>query len=128
MAAGVAFIISNSMLFQSIFEFNSYSKTMVDLSIITLSLIYFYWVMVSDKIVQISKAVDLFVVSVFLNASASILIHLFSNQMLKLNLELFDILVGIRAAINIVTQVIIVLGLYNIYRKQNNLVVKQIVN
>lgn len=118
---GSLLILANSIFIQSIFEFNSYSKTVVELAIILASMFYFVKLMLSDIIKDHNVVLTYFVTAVFVNASVSILIHLFSNSIMQMEQEFLTQLWNVRTMVNILTQFIILYGIYLVITRERKL-------
>jgi len=118
---GSLLILANSIFIQSIFTFNSYSKTVVELAIILASISYFVKLMLSDKIKDHNVVLTYFVTAVFVNASVSILIHLFSNSIMQMEQEFLTQLWNVRTMVNILTQFIILYGIYLVITRERKL-------
>jgi len=118
---GSLIILANSIFIQSIFTFNSYSKTVVELAIILASISYFVKLMLSDKIKDHNVVLTYFVTAVFVNASVSILIHLFSNSIMQMEQEFLTQLWNVRTMVNILTQFIILYGIYLVITRERKL-------
>jgi len=115
---GSALIITNSVLIQSIYEYCSYSKVAVELFIIIASIAYFILVFLKKEVSSDDSVITLFVSAVFINAGMSILLHLFSNEIMALKEEITMALWSIRSAVNVITQVIIFYGIYLVLLKR----------
>ncbi len=112
LAIGSVLIISNTLFIQGIYEYCSFSKVGVELFILICSVIYFLKVISTKKISRNEKGITLFVSAVFVNAGMTILIHLFSNEMLVLDKNMSFLFWTFRAFINMSTQLIILYGVY----------------
>lgn len=117
---GILLIIANTFLFQGIFEFNSYNKSIVELYLIILCFIYFFKTLTKVELDNGMKHLSLFVTAVFINAAISIMVHLFSVELWNFSSELMTKLWILRALVNLITQFIILFGLYFIYKRISN--------
>lgn len=104
---GSILIITNSIFFQSIFVYNSYSKSAVE-SFIIMSSIFFYYSILQKRNYDITKIGPsvYFVTSLFLKASVSIIVYLYSNEILKLEQQQIIQLFSIKNLIQIIAMII----------------------
>jgi len=115
---GVVVIVLNSLFVQSIFIFNSNSKVGVEL-LIMIQAISIYILLLRNQDYEVSslKPSVTFVTAILLNASVSIIFHLYSNQVMKMDLILANKLWKIRALLNALTQVFFIFACYQIHSR-----------
>lgn len=109
---GGLLILINSIFIQSIWQYNSYSKTFVEFMIIFASLFYFYKVLDQGDGQISQKAIHFFVMSIFINAALSSLYYLFSNEMMKMDKALLNNVQNIKNIIQIITQLLVFYGMH----------------
>lgn len=105
-------ILTNSIFIQSIWEYNSYTKTFVEFMIIFASLFYFYKVLNQGDSQISQKAIHFFVMSIFINAALSSLYYLFSNELMKMDKGLLDNVQSFKNIIQILTQLLVFYGIH----------------
>ena len=112
---GIAAIILNSVFFQSIFVYNSVSKTFVEFSVLA-GCIAFFFFLISDKNYDIARTRPLvaFVTGVFLNSAVSIIHYLFSNYVLEMERSLSVKIAILHVIVNLITYLMFALGVAQI--------------
>lgn len=113
---GTVGIIANSIFIQSIFTYNSYSKSLVELYVIIMSLTLFK-LFLSDKTheqVNMQPSVS-FVSAVFLQSSVSIIFYIYSNDIMEMKDSLMDFIMALRIVINYISLFMIMFGVWQIF-------------
>lgn len=119
LAIGTVGIITNSIFVQSIFTYNSYSKSLVELYVIIMSLTLFK-LLLSDKTheqAEMKPSVS-FVSAVFLQSSVSIIFYIYSNDIMNMKASLMNFIMALRIVINYISMFIIIFGLWQISTKK----------
>ena len=116
LAIGTIGIIANSIFLQSIFTYNSYSKSLVELYVIVMSLTLFR-LFLSDKTheqINMKPSVS-FVSAVFLQSSVSIIFYIYSNDIMEMKESLRDLIWYLRIVINYISLFMIMFGVWQIF-------------
>lgn len=116
---GVGFLILiNSIFFQSIYEFNTNAKTFVQLIIITYAVIYFYN-LVENRMydAELSKSLRLINSAIIIYYSGSLFIFMCSKMSFENN-ETYRVFWAFNAVLNLVFQLLILLGLWKVFFKK----------
>jgi len=116
---GSAGIIVNSIFIQSIYIFNSITKTAVDFYIVITCMILFYLLIkdaVHDR--QAMKPSASFISAAFMAASVSFIFFMFSNTMLEMENSDIVVIYDIRAAVYLVVIFISLIGLWQLYSRE----------
>jgi len=123
LAIGTIGIIANSLFVQSIFTYNSYSKSVVELYIIIMSLALFK-LFLSDKTHEPinMKASVSFVSAVFLQSSVSIILYIYSNDIMEMKASLRDLLFYLRIVINYISLFMIIFGMWQIFARGKGII------
>ena len=116
-------IIANSIFFQSIFTYNSYSKSAVELYIILMSLTLFTFFLRDKTHDQVNmKASVSFVSAVFLQSAVSIIFYIYSNDILEMKASLRDLIWYLRIAINYISLFMIIFGMWQIFNRKKEII------
>jgi len=116
LTGGVIGIIVNSMFFQPIFTFNSYSKSLVEIYIIIMSIVLFVLFIKDKSHDQLNMKASLsFVSAVFMNSSVSFIIFMYSHEIIEMKKSLSYIIHNVRLAINYISLFLIIYGMVQIY-------------
>ena len=118
---GILLIIGNSVFLQSIWVYNSYSKTLVEAFIVICSLLYFFKVLNLEKEDIKNRPNHFFVMAVFIAAALSSLFYLFSNEIMRMDIDLIENIYSIKTIILILSQGAIFYGLYLSVQNYSNL-------
>jgi len=111
-------IILNSMFVQSIFTYNSYSKSLVDLYVIIVSLSLFVFFIKDKNHDQVNMNASVsFVSAVFMQSATSIIIYMFVNVIIEMKESRAKFIMDLRTLINYIALFIIVFGLWQIYTR-----------
>lgn len=115
---GSLLIIGNSIFLQSIFVFNSFAKTFVQLTIITLAIVYFYNLVENQRFTAtISKSIRLINSAILVYYSGSLFIFMCSNVYYE-NAQIYDIFWIFNALLNVLFHLLILVGLWKIFFKK----------
>jgi hypothetical protein len=119
--AGSLFIIGNSIFFQSIFKFNSFAKTFVQVTIIGYAILYFYN-LVENQVLPItqSKSLRLINSAILVYYSGSLFIFMCSNLYLE-NKQIYVPFWAFNAILNFLFQLLILVGLWKVFFKKTTL-------
>ena len=112
---GVSGILLNSLFIQSIYTYNSYSKTLVELFVIICSLMLLV-LFIKDKEhnqEQMKPSVS-FVSAVFLQSSVSIIIYMYSNEIMHMKESFQNSIWHLKMLVNYLSLFMILLGLLQI--------------
>jgi hypothetical protein len=106
-------IITNSIIIQGVHEFNTYSASFVSIIIILMSLMYFYSILdnIEEKIEQ--KTIKWFVIGLFFYHCVSLIVLIFSNQVISSTERTQTIIWTARVAIILSTKLIFFFALLN---------------
>lgn len=117
LAIGSAFIIANSIFFQSIYAFNTYAKSMVQISIIGYAVLYFYNMM-EDKLLaeNTSKSLRLINSAIIIYYSGSLFVFMYGFS-IDLS-ETYLLFWAFNAILNLVFQMLILWALWIAYFKK----------
>lgn len=116
---GTSLIILNSAFVQSIYSYNSYSKSAVELYIIAMSMVLFISFIRDRKHDQKAMQASVsFLSAIFLQSSVGLIMYMYSNAILAMELKLGDKIWSLVPAVNLLTQIIIILGIWQIYIKK----------
>lgn len=121
---GTVFIFDNTLDRQSIFTYNSISISAVKIFTITMSILFFYRVLATQKysIIEIRPSVYFFT-GLFLNSCTSMTWYMYSNKMLKLSRDSNVQLDIVKNSTAILASLIILTGiLYIIKRKDSDII------
>lgn len=119
LAIGVIGIIANSLFVQSIFTYNSYSKSAVELYVIIMSLVLFTLFLKDKTNEQVNmKASVSFVSAVFLQSAVSIILYIYSNDIMEMKASLRDLLFYLRIVINYISLFMILFGMWQIFTRK----------
>jgi len=116
---GMILLISNSLFVQSLYSYNSYGKSLVELSVISLS-VYLFVLFIKDSThdrESMRPSVS-FVSAIFLNSSVSFILYLYSNDILQMDTSLSYNIWYLKLAINYISMMMIMLGLSQIVMKR----------
>ena len=119
LAIGTVGIIANSIFVQSIFTYNSYSKSLVELYVILMSITLFK-LFLSDRTheqIEMKPSIS-FVSAVFLQSAVSIIFYISSNDIMKMKISLLNIIMILRLAINYISLLMIMFGLWQIFTRR----------
>ncbi|MEM6722333.1 MAG: hypothetical protein AAF611_23605 [Bacteroidota bacterium] len=115
---GSLLIMGNSLLLQSIFVFNTFAKTFVQITIIGLAIVYFYNLLENQTISpNIAKSVRLINSSILVYYSGSLFIFMCSNVYYE-NAQIYDIFWIFNALLNVLFHLLILVGLWNVFFKK----------
>ncbi|WP_298425248.1 hypothetical protein [uncultured Kordia sp.] len=115
---GSLFIVCNSTWLQSIYIFNSYAKTFVQLTIIGYAILYFYNLIENQVFAPtVSKSLRLINSAVLIYYSGSLFIFMCSNVYYE-NAQVYDIFWIFNALLNILFQLLILIGLWKVFFKK----------
>ncbi len=119
--AGSLFIIINSLFFQSVFGFNTFAKTFVQISIIGYAILYFYNLVENPLFsVAISKSIRLINSAILVYYSGSLFIFMCSNVYLK-DMQVYVPFWAFNAFLNFIFQLLILIGLWKVFFKKTTL-------
>jgi hypothetical protein len=115
---GICPILLNSIFIQPLDTFNSYTRFLVELYMILISIFLFIVLIQNRKHdQQYMQASVTFISTLFIEASGSLIFYLYSNKIIKMDKYYSDILFDIRLGVNYVVMLLISYGLYQIYMK-----------
>ncbi len=118
MSIGSLFIVCNSIWLQSIYIFNSYAKTFVQLTIIGYAILYFYNLIENQAFTPtISKSLRLINSAILVYYSGSLFIFMCSNVYYE-NAQVYDIFWIFNALLNVLFQLLILIGLWKVFFKK----------
>lgn len=118
---GSLFIISNSIFFQSIFEFNTYAKTFVQITIIGYAILYFYNLVENQSFNhQLSKSLRLINSAIIVYYSGSLFIFM-CGQVSFENTQVYVMFWIFNAMLNVIFQLLILIGLWKVFFKKGTL-------
>lgn len=120
---GIVLIVFNSLFIQSIYTYNSYSKTLVEFFVIVSSLILFS-LFIKDKThnqKQMKPSVS-FVSAIFLQSSVAIIIYMYSNEIMYMKESLRNTIWHLKLMVNYLAVAMIILGLIQIYFRESMIV------
>jgi hypothetical protein len=114
---GSILIILNSIFFQSIYDFNTYSKSVVQITIIGFAVLYFYN-LIENKLLteEISKGLRLVNSAILIYYSGSLFIFMYGIS-LEAN-DHYIMMWTFNAILNLVFQMLILRGLWKVYFKK----------
>ena len=116
---GTLGILANSLFVQSIFTYNSYSKSAVELYVIIMSLVLFTLFLKDKANEQINmKASVSFVSAVFLQSAVSIIFYIYSNDIMEMKASLRDLIWYLRIVINYISLFMIMFGMWQIFARE----------
>jgi hypothetical protein len=111
-------IVFNSVFFQSIYEFNSYAKTFVQITIIGYAVLYFYNLIGNDTAAPVaSKSLRIVNSAVIIYYSGSLFIFMYGKIALE-NARPYIVLWAFNSVLNIIFQLLILLGLWKAFYKK----------
>lgn len=105
--SGISLIVSNSIFIQSLDTFNSYSATLVSLVILGYCIYYFVLSLEGSNKNQLVKTLKWIVISIFLYHCVSIVVLLFSNVVMQMDVELQANIWGLRIIILLIIKLIL---------------------
>ncbi|WP_298512600.1 hypothetical protein [uncultured Kordia sp.] len=118
---GSLLIVYNSIAIQSIFVFNSFSKTFVQLTIIGFAIVYFYNLVENQQFSPvISKSLRLINSAILVYYSGSLFIFMCSNVYFE-NAQVYDIFWIFNALLNVLFHLLILVGLWKVFFKKTTL-------
>jgi hypothetical protein len=118
---GSLLIIGNSLFLQSIFVFNSFAKTFVQLTIIGCAIVYFYNLVENQLFTPIiSKSIRLINSAILVYYSGSLFIFMCSNVYYE-NAQIYDIFWIFNAFLNVLFHLLILVGLWKVFFKKTAL-------
>ena len=118
MIIGSLFIVSNSFFFQPIFEFNSYAKTFVQVTIIGYAIVYFYNLVENPSFSsQVSKSLRLINSVILIYYSGSLFIFM-CGQVSFGNTQVYIMFWIFNAVLNFLFQLLILVGLWKAFFKK----------
>lgn len=118
---GSFFIIINSLFFQSIFGFNTFAKTFVQISIIGYAILYFYNLVENSLFsIAVSKSLRLINSAILVYYSGSLFIFMCSNVYLK-DMQIYVPFWTFNAFLNFIFQLLILIGLWKVFFKKKTL-------
>lgn len=113
--AGSALIVLNSVLVQSLFEFNTIAKTFVQISIITYAVLYFYNLSENQSYSwQMSKSLRLVNSAILIYYCGSLFIFMYGKLSLK-DVDGYVVFWAFNAILNFIFQLLILLGLWKAF-------------
>lgn len=119
---GSILIVANSAFFQSIYTYNSFSKTMVDLYIVGLAFFFFIKVLQGFKGQHEEIQATLsFTTSLFIQAAITSILYLYSNRIMTMPKHYIDDLWRLRMLSNIFAALIMLFGVIQIYIRSYDL-------
>jgi hypothetical protein len=118
MIGGCILIVVNSLFFQSIYEFNSFAKTFVQIAIIGYAMIYFYNLVENPSFsTAMSKSLRLVNSAIMIYYSGSLFIFMYGKFSL-VNIEGYVVFWAFNAILNFIFQLLILLGLWNAFSRK----------
>ena len=117
--SGSLAILINVVFIEGIFVYSALNKTLTEMGIMFCSMVYFYRLVLSDQLGSEDESISFFVIAVFINAALSILIHLFNTQIIEMDETHISHLFDFRALVNLLTQIIIIYGIFVIMKRKN---------
>ncbi len=118
---GSLFIVSNSIFFQSIFGFNTFAKTFVQVTIISYAILYFYNLVENQLFsLSLSKSLRLINSAILVYYSGSLFIFMCSNVYLE-NKQIYVPFWAFNAILNFLFQLLILIGLWKVFFKKTTL-------
>jgi hypothetical protein len=108
---GAVLIILNTLLFQWIDVFNSYSKTISQLIIIGFCILAYSLLTLKGYHNNDQSAIKFFIAAILISSTASISLYLFSHQIMALPQNTQETIWLINVVANIVTQLLFLWGL-----------------
>jgi hypothetical protein len=118
---GSLFIVSNSIFFQSIFGFNTFAKTFVQVTIIGYAILYFYNLVENQLFsLSLSKSLRLINSAILVYYSGSLFIFMCSNVYYE-DAQVYDMFWIFNALLNSLFQLLILVGLWKIFFKKTTL-------
>ncbi|MBC8756547.1 hypothetical protein H2O64_17880 [Kordia sp. YSTF-M3] len=118
---GSFLIIINSLFFQSIFGFNTFAKTFVQVTIIGYAILYFYNLVENQLFsLALSKSLRLINSAILVYYSGSLFIFMCSNVYLE-NMQIYVPFWAFNAVLNFLFQLLILLGLWKVFFKKTTL-------
>ncbi|AXG70057.1 hypothetical protein KORDIASMS9_02286 [Kordia sp. SMS9] len=118
---GNLLIVSNSIFLQSIFVFNTFAKTFVQLTIIGFAIVYFYNLVENQKFAPtLSKSIRLINSAILVYYSGSLFVFMCSNVYFE-NAQIYDIFWIFNALLNVLFHLLILIGLWNVFFKKTTL-------
>lgn len=112
------FIILNSLFLQSIYEFNSYAKTLVQLLIMGYAIFYFYHLIDEENKNTTENGIKVINSAVLIYYSGSLFIFMFSNYFLSQNIRIHVGFWVFNAFLNMLFQILILAGLWKALRNK----------
>jgi len=113
------FSIINSLFIQKITEFNTYARTVENILLILLSIIYFYTVLKDLKIKRLSKEPMIWInMGVLFYFSCSLFLFIFSNILLNLSMKINDVMWFVHGIFNLTLYLFITIALWLAPKKQ----------
>lgn len=117
--AGSLLIILNSIFIQDIYSFNSYSSTLVELFVVLASISIFLLKLKPNLKIQIGlKPIIIFTTACFVKSCFSIMIYLYSTEIIKLAEELGVKIWLVNGIINITFSCLILIGITFIIKRK----------
>jgi hypothetical protein len=114
-------IVLNSVFFQSIYEFNSYAKTFVQITIIGYAVLYFYNLIGNESEASVeSKSLRLVNSAVIIYYSGSLFIFMYGKYAFE-NIRPYLVLWAFNSVLNIIFHLLILLGLWKAFFRKRTL-------
>lgn len=115
---GSILIVINSLFIQSIFIYNSHSKSFVELYIIVCCIYIFYLILTNKEVNYFKiRSTVYFTNALLLKSSVSIIIYLYNNELIKLSESQYIQLMTIKNVTLFISHIIIGVGLVYIISK-----------
>ena len=111
-------VIANSIFLQSIYGFNSYAKSLVQLILISYAVIYIYsFSLKLESINQQTHAIRRINAAVLIYYSSSLFIFLFSNMFLINDIKIHKGFWVVNAGLNLIFQILILIAIWKVVFK-----------
>jgi len=120
-AVGCVLIVLNSIFLQSIYAFNTFAKTSVQLVIIAYAVLYFYNLVENQSFTSAeSKSLRLINSAILIYYSGSLFIFMYGKFSL-INVEGYVVFWAFNAILNFIFQLLILLGLWKAFFRKKTL-------
>jgi hypothetical protein len=117
---GVLFIVFNTLFLEGIYEFNTISKTFVQLTLITYAVLYFYHLITNASSSQpVSKSIRLVNSAIIIYYSGSLFIFMFSHFSIGKE-ELFILFWIFNAFLQLVFQLLLFFAIWNAFFRKTH--------
>ena len=116
---GILLIVLNSIFIQDLTTYNSYSKTISQLIIISLCILAYSLMTLKEYDFDDKESVKIFIAAILLSCSMSTILYLFSNQILHMSQATQEGIWMINVMTNSLIQLLFIFGFYKqIAKKQ----------